>query len=155
VTLRALFPLLIASSVAHAADTPRAGDSFNLSIERQSLAGALQLLARQCDVQVIFFSRVTEGLSAPAIAGSYTLDAAMERLLAGSGLTFRVINPQTVEVRPTQARAASKRQPPPVSKPKLAAKKNHPPPVKKTKGQRRPKRQRHWKKWSSSGWWNN
>jgi outer membrane receptor for ferric coprogen and ferric-rhodotorulic acid len=120
VTLRALFPLLIASSLAHAADTPRAGDSFNLSIERQSLAGALQLLARQCDVQVIFFSRVTEGLSAPAIAGSYTLDAAMERLLAGSGLTFRVINPQTVEVRPTQARAASKRQPPPVSKPKEA-----------------------------------
>lgn len=108
----------MAGSLVHAADTQRVPDAFDLSIDRQPLAGALQQLARQCDVQVIFFSRVTEGLSAPAIDGKYTLDAAMERLLAGSGLTFRVINPQTVEVRPMQARAVANRDPRSVSKPK-------------------------------------
>ncbi|MFC4314477.1 TonB-dependent siderophore receptor [Steroidobacter flavus] len=108
-TARALFSLLILSSLAHAG-------SVDFSIERQPLAGALQQLARQADVQVIFFSRVTEGLNAPALAGNYTLEAAMERLLAGSGLTFRIINPQTVEVRPMQTRAAAK--PRPISKPK-------------------------------------
>jgi TonB-dependent siderophore receptor len=112
VTLRALLSLLLLSPLAHAAS-----GSFDFSIERQPLAGALQQLARQADVQVIFFSRVTEGLSAPAIEGNYTLEVAMERLLAGSKLTFRVINPQTVEVRPMQAKVAAKREPRPVSKP--------------------------------------
>ena len=100
----AAFSLLAICTSVHAADAQRAPETFSLSIARQPLAGALQQLARQCDVQMIFFSRVTERLSAPTIEGDYTLAAAMERLLAGSGLTFRVINPQTVEVRPLQAK---------------------------------------------------
>jgi TonB-dependent siderophore receptor len=77
---------------------------FALKIDRQPLDGALQQLAKQCGLQVIFFSRVTEGVAAPALEGEYTLSAAMEELLAGSQLTFRVINEQTVEVQPRQAR---------------------------------------------------
>lgn len=108
----ALFSLLMICTCVLASGSERAPGTFALSIDRQPLDGALQQLARQCDVQMIFFSRVTEGLSAPAIEGDYTLDAAMQRLLAGSGLTFRVINPQTVEVRPLQARAAERRRTP-------------------------------------------
>jgi len=89
----------------HGAQIERAPGTYALSIDRQPLDGALQQLAHQCGVQVIFFSRVTEGLSAPAIQGDYTLAAAMDRLLGGTGLTSRVINPQTVEVRPVQAKA--------------------------------------------------
>lgn len=119
---RALLPLVVISTLAHAANTQRAPESFDLSIERQPLAGALQQLARQGDVQVIFFSRVTEGLSSPALDGHYSLDAALGRLLAGSGLTFRVINPQTVEVRPVQAKAVSRlRETRTVSKPREPA----------------------------------
>src|SRR5688572_4655813 len=101
----ALFSLLILCTSVHATNTQHAPETFAVSIPRQPLDGALQQLARQCGVQMIFFSRVTEGLNAPAIEGDYPLAAAMDRLLVGSGLTFRVINPQTVEVRPLQARA--------------------------------------------------
>src|SRR5262249_53374686 len=103
--------LLAMCASAHAADLPRAAETFSVSIARQPLDGALQQLARQCGVQMIFFSRVTEGLSAPAIDGEYTLAAALERLLAGSGLTFGIIDAQTVEVRPLQARASERSRP--------------------------------------------
>lgn len=86
-------------------DSPSA--TFQLKIERQPMDGALQQLARQCNLQVIFFSRVTEGVAAPAIEGEFTVDAAMAELLTGSNLTFRVINAQTVEVRPVLARERS------------------------------------------------
>jgi len=100
----ALFSIVAICTSVHAAEVQRAPETFSLAIARQPLDGALQQLARQCDVQMIFFSRVTEGLIAPAIQGDYTLTGAIEQLLAGSGLTFRVINPQTVEVRPLQAK---------------------------------------------------
>src|SRR5262249_6119027 len=100
--------LLLICTSAHASDTQHAAGTFALSIARQPLDRALQQLARQCGVQMIFFSRVTEGLSAPKIEGDYTLDAAVERLLTGSGLTSHMIDPQTVEVRPLQARATDR-----------------------------------------------
>jgi outer membrane receptor for ferric coprogen and ferric-rhodotorulic acid len=78
--------------------------SFTFNIDRQPLDGALQQLARQGDLQVVYFSRVTEGVAAPAIRGQYTLDAALHQLLAGSRLTFRVVDAKTVEVRPAQSR---------------------------------------------------
>jgi len=71
----------------------------NLKIDSQALANALQEFARQCDVQIIFFSRVAEGLRAPTLDGRYTIAAALSALLADSRLTFRVINPKTVEIR--------------------------------------------------------
>jgi hypothetical protein len=75
----------------------------NLKIDGQALANALQEFARQCDLQIIFFSRVAEGLRAPALDGHYTISAALSALLAGSKLTFRVINPKTVEIRLPEA----------------------------------------------------
>ena len=71
----------------------------NLRIDSQGLATALQEFARQCGVQIIFFSRVAEGLEAPALNGRYTIAAALGALLADSRLTFRIINPKTVEIR--------------------------------------------------------
>jgi iron complex outermembrane receptor protein len=72
---------------------------FALKIEPQPLDEALQAFARQSGIQIAFFSNLTEGLRAPAIEGQYTLDAAMGRLLAGSRLTFRLINAQTIEIQ--------------------------------------------------------
>ena len=75
----------------------------NLKIDSQALANALQEFARQCGLQIIFFSRVAEGLRAPALDGRYTIAAALSALLSGSRLTFRVINPKTVEIRLPEA----------------------------------------------------
>jgi iron complex outermembrane receptor protein len=76
---------------------------YNIKIESQPLGTALQELAKQCGVQIVFFSKLTEGLQAPALNARYTIAGALETLLSGSHLTFRVINLRTIEIRPLTA----------------------------------------------------
>ena len=71
---------------------------YHLKIDSQPLGTALQQFAEQSGVQIIFFSQVTEGLQAPALHGTYTISGALEMLLSGSHLIFRVLNPKTVEI---------------------------------------------------------
>jgi iron complex outermembrane receptor protein len=80
--------------------------TMGLRISEQPLDEALQEFSRQSGVQVIFFSRITDGVRSPGANGKFTIENALEALLAGSGLSFRVINPRTVEIfRPEPARA--------------------------------------------------
>jgi iron complex outermembrane receptor protein len=79
----------------HAAEAIR---EYDLKIERQPLARALQAFAKQAGVQIIFFSAVTEGRDAPPLIGRFTTVAALEQLLDDSRLTFRQINPNTIEI---------------------------------------------------------
>jgi TonB-dependent siderophore receptor len=79
---------------------PDASPRYGLSIPAGlALDEALQELARQTGVQLIFFSKITAGRRAPELSGKYTLAAALTRLLEGSDLTFRQVNEHTVEVR--------------------------------------------------------
>ena len=71
---------------------------YDIKIHSQPLGTALQALAKQSGVQIIFFSQITEGLRAPALEGPFTVGAALELLLVHSRLTFRVINPKTIEI---------------------------------------------------------
>ncbi len=70
-----------------------------LHIASQPLDSALQEFSRQTGVQIIFFSYLTDGQRAPALDGTYTIDAAMKALLADSMLTFRRVNATTIEIR--------------------------------------------------------
>lgn len=76
---------------------------YNFKIDSQPLGTALQEFAKQSGMQIIFFSQVTEGHQAPALSGSYTISGALEMLLSGSRLIFRVINPKTIEIHPSTA----------------------------------------------------
>jgi iron complex outermembrane recepter protein len=71
---------------------------YHFKIDSQPLGIALQQFAEQSGLQIIFFSELTEGLQAPALHGSYTVAGALEVLLSGSHLIFRVINPKTIEI---------------------------------------------------------
>jgi outer membrane receptor for ferric coprogen and ferric-rhodotorulic acid len=71
---------------------------YDFKIDSRPLGAALQALAGQSGVQIIFFSQLTEGFRAPPLEGQFTLNAALELLLAHSRLTFRVINPKTIEI---------------------------------------------------------
>lgn len=73
---------------------------YDLRIERQSLSRALQEFARQSGVQIVFFSRLTDGYEAPSLNGKFTAAAALDALLDDSQLTFRELTPNTIEVRP-------------------------------------------------------
>lgn len=72
--------------------------TISLRIAAQPLDEALQEFSRQSSVQIIFFSHVAEGIRSPGANGDFTLDEAMKALLAGSGLTFRIINSRTIQV---------------------------------------------------------
>ena len=99
-----LFGMLLMSLACAAPDaSPRYGLSIHAGL---ALDEALQELARQTGIQVVFFSKITAGRSAPELSGEYTLAAALTRLLKGSGLTFRQVNEHTVEVRQAPPRSA-------------------------------------------------
>ena len=61
-----------------------------VQIEAQPLGSALQQLARQAGLQLLFAPELVEGREAPAVAGELTPRQAIDRLLVGSGLTATV-----------------------------------------------------------------
>jgi iron complex outermembrane recepter protein len=75
---------------------------YKLHIESQPLNGALLEFARLTGVQILFFSYLAEGLHAPQLDGTYTIATAMTVLLSESNLTFRMINPRTLEIVPVE-----------------------------------------------------
>jgi len=98
-----------APSHARAASGPESS-VYALSIRSQPLDDALQEFARQSGIQVVFYSRITEGIRAPELAGEYTLSAAITRLLSESGLSFRQLDSRTIEVRrPSRRRSPDNR----------------------------------------------
>jgi outer membrane receptor for ferric coprogen and ferric-rhodotorulic acid len=90
--------------------------TYAIKIDSQPLGTALQALAKQSGVQIIFFSQLTEGLRAPTLEGQFTLSAALDLLLAHSRLTFRVINPKTIEIRTLGADSSQSQQDAPAAK---------------------------------------
>src|SRR5690606_10552628 len=86
------------------------------SIPGQPLAAALQALATQINIQIVFFSGATRGLEAPPLAGRYTRREALEAMLAGTGLRYVFLNDNSVAIQaapdparfPTPAPAAAR-----------------------------------------------
>jgi outer-membrane receptor for ferric coprogen and ferric-rhodotorulic acid len=84
--------------------TPRYGISIQAGLP---LDEALQQLAHQTGIQLVFFANLTAGRRSPKLSGNYTLDAALTRLLKGSELTFHRVNQDTVEVQQAPPHAAA------------------------------------------------
>ncbi len=69
---------------------------FNLP--SQSLAESLRAVASQTETNILFDRDLVRGLTAQALKAELSLDQAMTRLLAGTGLTFRKTDEKTVVV---------------------------------------------------------
>lgn len=70
-------------TVAQAAPIP-------VNIQAQPLASALIALGRQSDLQILFNQDLVRGLQANAVSGTMESTDALNRLLAGSNLTFQI-----------------------------------------------------------------
>src|SRR3546814_4810723 len=70
-----------APAYAQRSDTPQ-----SYSIQAGSLGDALNQLARQSKLQIVYSPELVRGKTASAISGQLTWRAALERLLAGSDL---------------------------------------------------------------------
>lgn len=80
----------------------QAAETLSVSLPAQPLAVSLNALARQAHVQLISAPSSLNNKTAPAVSGSLTLDGALNRLLAGSGLQYRIDGDTiTIAPRPT------------------------------------------------------
>ncbi len=78
------------------ASTDQARQEFNIAA--QPLSQALREYAQQSGDQIVFYSEIGKGHAAPAVAGSYTRQEALLRLLENSGLKYRRVNAKTVAI---------------------------------------------------------
>jgi len=108
----------LAPSIARA-EARRGEAVLRFDIPAQPLGQALNQLALRSDREILFSPALTQGRRSPALSGVFTAEAALARLLDGSGLTVRLqgrgflIVPET-KAAPTTEPASPPPPPPPV-----------------------------------------
>src|ERR1700690_3323680 len=70
----------------------------NLSIPAEPLANALNDLAQQSGLQVMFASELVARLKSPEVKGALTATEALQRLLTNTGLRYEFVNPHTITI---------------------------------------------------------
>lgn len=98
----ALLPLSVALAAETGSSQPRA--QFSFSLAAKPLPQALSDFSRVTGISVVYTDEAPYGLNAPAINGQMSAEQALQRLLTGSGLTFRRTDGHTIalEPRPTE-----------------------------------------------------
>ncbi len=81
---------------------PPAEKTISVNIRAQAMSDALNELAAQTGLQLLFHVEnvMPAELTAPAVVGALTPRAALKKLLANSGLAYNFVNERTVEIRP-------------------------------------------------------
>ncbi len=98
---RGLIPLLLMTSCLSGAVLPQAAlaqasaQLVSFSIPTQPLAGALSAFSRTTGWEVGYSSQIVRGKTSQALSGAMTPAQALEKLLAGSGLSIRFTGPTT------------------------------------------------------------
>jgi outer membrane receptor for ferric coprogen and ferric-rhodotorulic acid len=97
----ALPPRAMAQSTATAT-----AETVNLNIAAQPLKNALRAFAGATHLQLVYPSELVAGLTSGAVSGSYAPAAALQQLLAGSGLAYRFTSPGVVTLEKISADGA-------------------------------------------------
>lgn len=71
---------------------------ISLSIPAQDLGSALTAFADKAGLRLLFPSNLVAGRRSPGLSGTFTPDAAMARLLQGTGLVYRFTRGNTVTI---------------------------------------------------------
>jgi iron complex outermembrane recepter protein len=89
--------MFVLSTPAGAQDSKSAG-TYSLDIPAEPLADALNDLAQQSGLEILFASNVVERLRSPPLKGALSAEEALRRLLANTHLRFRFANPHTITI---------------------------------------------------------
>ncbi|MFC4314051.1 TonB-dependent siderophore receptor [Steroidobacter flavus] len=79
-----------------------------VDVHAQKMPDALAALTEQLKLQIVYDGKLVAGMSAPAVSGVFEPEAALTRLLAGTDLTFRFINPTTVTIEKAPRRDSTR-----------------------------------------------
>ncbi len=93
----------MAPGVALAQETRR----YELRLPAESLQGALRRLQRQAGSRIIYSPGQVSGVTTSGLTGSYTVTQALDALLAGTALTYRVQNGGAIVIVPRSSAAQS------------------------------------------------
>lgn len=88
--------------------------SVTFNITASDLSDALNQLAQQSDRQIVYASDVAAGRQAKPLQGAYSTQAALDTLLRGSGLVYRMSKDDTIIVVADKPRAAGASSPNPI-----------------------------------------
>ena len=94
----ALLPLSVA--VAAEAGSARQSAQFSFAMAAKPLPQALSDFSRITGISVVYTDEAPYGINAPALSGQMTAEQAMQRLLSGSGFTFRRTDGHTLVLEP-------------------------------------------------------
>lgn len=75
-------------------------------ISAQQLSEAVLRFSDETGVQVLFGAPLAKGVRANAVQGRYSVADALDRLLEGTGLSWRYLNAHTITIEPKPAAAA-------------------------------------------------
>jgi iron complex outermembrane receptor protein len=97
-TVRATVCTLVALALCSAASAQTA--RVSLDIKEQPMRSALKELGDRTGLQILYRVEdvAKEGVLAPKVAGELSAEEALDRLLAGSGLTYEFVNEKTVRI---------------------------------------------------------
>jgi iron complex outermembrane receptor protein len=101
--LSAIGGLLLPMAALAAATAPDQAATMavlHFAIPPQTLSTALIAFGRQANVQVLTAGGEVDAVRSPGVAGDCTAAAALDRLLAGTGLGYRYVDAGTVVVEP-------------------------------------------------------
>ncbi len=84
-----------------------AAETYRLDIKPQPLAAALQQFAEQSGLQIVYYAKVAEGQKAGGVSGTLTVNEALQRLLANTGLRFESVDEYTVAIRSVKSASPS------------------------------------------------
>lgn len=82
------------------ADEARAAVKKHTNIQAQDLGTALQTLAKDRNIQLVYASREVSSLKSSGAVGELTTDEALTKLLQGTGLTYFFLDDNTITVAP-------------------------------------------------------
>ena len=94
----ALLPLSVA--VAAEAGSARQSAQFSFAMAAKPLPQALSDFSRITGISVVYTDEAPYGINAPALSGQMSAEQAMQRLLSGSGFTFRRTDGHTLVLEP-------------------------------------------------------
>ena len=93
-----LLPLSVA--VAAEAGSARQSAPFSFAMAAKPLPQALSDFSRITGISVVYTDEAPYGINAPALSGQMSAEQAMQRLLSGSGFTFRRTDSHTLLLEP-------------------------------------------------------
>ncbi|UZE12986.1 TonB-dependent siderophore receptor [Pseudomonas sp. B21-053] len=94
----ALLPLSVAIAAETASTQQRT--QFNFALAAKPLPQALSDFSRITGISVVYTDEAPYGINAPAVSGQMSAEQAIQRLLSGSGFTFRRTDAHTLALEP-------------------------------------------------------